>query len=146
MSSPFPNQGEYLAGSLEISFDIYRMPFSFKGKSAKSKPGKSKQLPYDDRSLSEIMKEVEGRSCGCGESDCQSDKSVNEAFKQNNLFVEKREGQDSLFLDEDDLAPTIDREEVNRTTNHETEEEDPVAQTVLAVVSADCLKDFDPFN
>lgn len=175
MSLPFPNQGEYLAGSLEISYDIYRMPLLSKGmnsavtgtgskntgaKNTGAKGERSKRstsqsrvsrygrstVSLKEKPLSEIMSEVGAGTCNCADPNCENKDTAVGAFKQTNLFVEKREGQDSLFLDEDDLAPTISEEKSVKDDKEQEKMEDPVGKVVMSLVARDSLKGFDPFN
>lgn len=77
--------------------------------------------------------------CNCGDPRCS-----NGALKTNNIFVEKREGDDSVFLNEDDLAPTISSEKAV-----EKQESDPglaVSRAATALIQQASLTDFDPFK
>ena len=133
MSSPYSKH-------LEISFDIYRLPLS----TAPAKTDLTKQSKKTTaKSLAEIMREAgltqDKPGCNCGDPRCS-----NGALKTNNIFVEKREGDDSVFLNEDDLAPTISSEKAM-----EKQESDPglaISRAATALIQQASLTDFDPFK
>lgn len=77
--------------------------------------------------------------CNCGDPRCS-----NGGMKTSNIFVEQREGDDSVFLNEDDLAPTISSEKTN-----DKKEPDPrlaVSRATTALIKKAALIDFDPFK
>lgn len=76
--------------------------------------------------------------CNCGDPRCSN------ASLKTNIFVEQREGDDSVFLNEDDLAPAISSEKAI-----DKKEPDPrlaISRATTALIQKAALIDFDPFK
>ncbi|MBI1269759.1 hypothetical protein GC174_04940 [bacterium] len=124
---------------LEISFDIYRLPLS----PAPAKTDLTRQSKKNSaKSLAEIMSQAgltpDKPGCNCGDPRCSN------ASLKTNIFVEQREGDDSVFLNEDDLAPAISSEKAI-----DKKEPDPrlaISRATTALIQKAALIDFDPFK
>ena len=138
MNTHSQNQAVNAAGSLEISADIYTMSLSEQLSQKKQTENAPKPKPQKSKPLSEIMQEAKINDCPC----CQN----KNALSDKPIFVEKREGQDALFLEEADVAISVT--DVTMVAAQESKEDDKpstLAELLEKVVKEDSLASFTPF-
>ena len=129
------NQGSGLADGLDISTDIFAQAQSLKVKQVSSStsiaPNSITAQPKvgETTDLAKILKETKAIKCPC------CDEPIEEEQPGRPIYVEVRQGQDPLFLDEDDIAPTV----VKASEKHWSKEE--VADQIIELIQDD---QFDP--